>query len=282
MPEIGDEWVHLPVKAITLFKEGSLRTLPLSDAGDIQAVRGKLKSNNEWATQKFLFKISAGWTMAKAKAWVRDHKEEHSASDTYRTAESQRGFALHEFGGDAVTLVGYASTLNTPIKSVFGIEVIKPGAWAKTLQENDAAMLWAHDRTRPLARVSAGNLRLSENSYGLYVEADLTPDTTWARDAISVVKSGIINAMSVGFTVVKFRPGKDASGEQISELTELRLHEVSPVVFPGDVGTSIHEGIPGAVHGPNRALSLLAAIQKQAELELKLSTTRCRSRAIHS
>lgn len=59
------------------FKEGSIRTLTLPGAEGVSLIRGKLKTNNEWATLSVHFDTEQ-WDMDKAKAWVKDHKDKFS------------------------------------------------------------------------------------------------------------------------------------------------------------------------------------------------------------
>ncbi len=62
------------------FKEGSFRTLTLPGVKGISIVRGKLTSNDEWATQALRFDTEE-WDEKKAKAWVEEHKDKFNALD---------------------------------------------------------------------------------------------------------------------------------------------------------------------------------------------------------
>jgi uncharacterized protein len=57
-----------------------------------------------------------------------------------------------------------------------------------------------HDTTRVLASKRAGTLRLSEDSHGLRVEADLPEDDGWQGPCLPDAP-GDVDSMSFGFSV---------------------------------------------------------------------------------
>lgn len=124
-----------------------------------------------------------------------------------------------------MTFYGYAAVFDSPSEPLPFTEVIKPGAFSKTLRSrNEIKLLMNHDTGRVLASRRAGTLRLSEDATGLRVEADL-PETSDGRDLAYLLKRGDITTMSFGFTVP---PGGDYwSDENNRELRDVRLHEVS-------------------------------------------------------
>lgn len=110
---------------------------------------------------------------------------------------------------DGFTFTGYAAVFNKPsvpmqFVGVGGgrrfVEVIEPGAFTETLRRNpDVALLNNHDMSGiPLARTSAGTMRLTEDSNGLRVEADLPGNAAGVviRDAIA---RGDVRGMSFRF-----------------------------------------------------------------------------------
>ena len=76
-PEVTEDFIHIPVKDADLFIDGSFRTIDIDAGKGIKAVIGKLKSDPKGSTvvQKFIFDKSKDWTMEKAQAWVREHKD---------------------------------------------------------------------------------------------------------------------------------------------------------------------------------------------------------------
>lgn len=132
------------------------------------------------------------------------------------------------------TVGGHAAVFN--VESNIGgwfREVIKPGAFKKTLREGDPVALWGHDHTKPLGRQSTGTLALVEDKVGLAVEINL-PDTTYGNDAFMSIRRGDVLGMSFGFDVIKeaVTIPEDENELPLSEVLEVRLWEVSPVTFP--------------------------------------------------
>lgn len=123
-------------------------------------------------------------------------------------------------------------------------EQIAPGAFTKTLREADVVLLADHDPSKPMARKSAGTLRLDEAEGGLQIDAN-TVDTTYALDVRKNIKAGLVRGMSFGFEVVKDAwtddegNPSDAQNGTNRELREVKLHEVSTVTFPAYPSTNV-------------------------------------------
>jgi HK97 family phage prohead protease len=141
-------------------------------------------------------------------------------------------------GGKIEVLRGYASVTETPYPIGFGKEIIVRGAFARTLKERpDVVALWNHDTSMPIARTTAGNLRLSEDDRGLLVELEPI-DTQVGRDARIAVRSGVVSAMSFGF-IVRSDRFEDRDGSVHRMIDDLELHEVSAVTFPANPATDL-------------------------------------------
>jgi hypothetical protein len=132
-------------------------------------------------------------------------------------------------------LAGYAATFDNQTQIGDFREVIRAGAFRKSLSSNrDILLLADHDPAKVLARTGADNLVLSEDTRGLRFEASL-PDTTAARDAWTLVESRTAGGCSFGFRVVQERWTED-----LRELLEVDLIECSVVsAFPAYTGTSV-------------------------------------------
>ena len=140
--------------------------------------------------------------------------------------------------GAGMTFVGYGAVFNSDSEPLPFTERIAPGAFSRSLRSrNEIKMFVNHDTTQVLASKRAGTLRLSEDSHGLRVEADL-PDTTAGRDMAYLIKRGDVADMSFGFSVP--RGGDSWSDDGATrELREVRLHEVSIVTgFPAYAATT--------------------------------------------
>jgi len=86
----------------------------------------------------------------------------------------------------------------------------------------------------PLASTRNGSLQLAEDARGLKVTATL-PDTTLGRDIAELVRTGVIDAMSFGFSVKKDSWSQDG---QTRYLEDVSLYEVSLVSTPAYEQTS--------------------------------------------
>jgi HK97 family phage prohead protease len=95
-------------------------------------------------------------------------------------------------------------------------------------------LLWNHDTSNPLASTRNGSLQLVEDERGLKVTATL-PDTNLGRDLATLVKTGVIDAMSFGFSVKKDSWSADGN---YRTLEEVALMEVSLTSFPAYEGTA--------------------------------------------
>lgn len=82
-PEVTEKYVRIRVRDPNLFVEGSFRTIVLSAKEGIHAIIGKLKSDPKGATvvQNYMFEVAKEWTMEKAQAWVKDHKDAVAAKE---------------------------------------------------------------------------------------------------------------------------------------------------------------------------------------------------------
>lgn len=148
-------------------------------------------------------------------------------------SEDRQQFAGHAAVFNSRTAIG------NPLTWGF-YEQVNAGAFAKTLKEGDARFLVDHDSSKLVARVSAGDLRLSEDDLGLVVDSDLDTEVSYVRDLIRNVDKRRITGMSFGFQVVKddwateeveTNDGNSAEVE-IRTIQEVKLFEVSAVTFP--------------------------------------------------
>jgi len=128
---------------------------------------------------------------------------------------------------------GYASVFNKPygVRDSKGsyTETIKPGAFKKTLQEQDDVRFLINHDGIPLARSSSGTLKLEEDDYGLFVECELDPTNPKVAEVASAMKRGDLNEMSFAFAAVR----DDFDGEK-RDVQEVRLFDVSVVTYPAN------------------------------------------------
>lgn len=140
-------------------------------------------------------------------------------------------------GSDYMQFSGYAAVFDSPSEPLPFIETIAPGAFGRSLRSrNEVKMFVNHNADQVLASKRSGTLRLSEDSKGLFVEADLPP-TTYARDLSVLMQRGDVTSMSFGFSVPS--GGDTWLDGSNRRLNEVRLHEVSVVTgFPAYEATS--------------------------------------------
>lgn len=149
--------------------------------------------------------------------------------------------AEQESQEDRIIIEGYAAVFNSETNIAgFFREVIKPGAFSKTIRERDQVALWNHDDGKPLARRSAGTLRLTEDANGLL--SSIEPgNTSWGMDAVEAIRRGDVQGMSFAFEVMgETWVHSDGNDLSLREITEARLYEVSPVTFPQYEETSVY------------------------------------------
>ncbi len=124
------------------------------------------------------------------------------------------------------TLSGYASTFkNTDLVD----DVIEPGAFSKSLAAKNGKkikILWQHNHTQPIGRVT----KIFEDEKGLFIKAILPKDHSQASDVAVLIKSGIIDSMSIGFTV----SDEDRMKNGKRKLKEIKVHEISLVTLPAN------------------------------------------------
>lgn len=206
------------VVAIALWGGGTTRRSAERAMEYADGVIGRIEAENE----------------GRAKGQALSKMETRVNSSQFEVRETEAG----------MTFSGYAAVFNSDSAPLPFTERIAPGAFRGSLRNrNDIKLLWNHDSGQPLASTRAGNLKLTEDERGLFVEASL-PQTTVGRDASILIRDGIVDSMSFGFTVAR-------NGEQWNEdgtvrtLTRVNLHEVSIVSFPAYPGTAGSTAVRG-------------------------------------
>ena len=167
---------------------------------------------------------------------IREEEGRMSSTDVETRHVTVNEWEFRE-AAEGMSFSGYAAVFNSPSEPLPFREVIAPGAFSRSLKSrNNVFLLWSHDTSMPLASTRSKTLRLSEDSKGLLVDADL-PNTSQGRDAAELLRGQIVDSMSFGFSVP---PGGDSWSEDGSqrELRQVRLHEVSVVAFPAYSRTS--------------------------------------------
>ncbi len=138
-------------------------------------------------------------------------------------------------------LEGHAAVFDTLSHEIWGFrEKIDPGAFKRTIGEDDIVGLFQHNPSMILGRNTAGTMTLKEDRDGLVFEIDVAKTST-GDDVLELVDRGDINAMSFSFRARKERwEVGEAEGElDTRTLEDVQLSDISPVTFPAYPDTDV-------------------------------------------
>jgi len=143
-----------------------------------------------------------------------------------------------EASSDGMSFTGYAAVFNSPSEPLPFTELIREGAFKRSLKSrNEIKLFMKHNTDVVLGSTRAGTLKLTEDSRGLLAQAEL-PDTTAGRDLSVLMQRGDVSSMSFGFSVPPKGDSWSSDGAT-RELHQVRLHEVSIVTgFPAYEATT--------------------------------------------
>lgn len=164
-------------------------------------------------------------------------------------AFDSKSFALDE--SDERKFSGYANTFDHQDRAG---DITQRGAFIKSIANHQAAgtkvkMLAHHDTTRPIGVWTS----MREDDKGLYVEGRLTKGVRDADEAYALLKDGALDAMSIGYRVVREEYDRK-SGANL--LHEIDLHEISLVAIPAN-----QESVVTAVKSDHDIRSLEKALR---------------------
>lgn len=119
------------------------------------------------------------------------------------------------------TIEGYGATFSKDPDS-YG-DIIDPGAFTKTLKQNadNIVSLFNHDTNQPIGLPVA-----EQDKTGLYTKIKLVLEVQKAREVLALAKAGVIKRMSIGY-----EPVKTKFVDGIRHLIEVKLYDISPVIF---------------------------------------------------
>lgn len=123
---------------------------------------------------------------------------------------------------DSGAIEGHGSIANN---IDLGGDVVKSGAFQRTLAASKGALpiLFNHDPAEPIGVWE----EMREDGKGLFVKGRLNMEVARAREIHALLKQGAIKGLSIGYSIVK-----DKVEKGVRHLLELKLYEVSIVVFP--------------------------------------------------
>lgn len=144
--------------------------------------------------------------------------------------------------GGPTMVEGYASVTEEPFEMWDWLgpysEVVRQGAFAKTLAENPQVQLLLNHGGLAMAYTKAGSLRLSEDSTGLHMEADVNTSRGDVRDMVTAIEDGAVDEMSFAFRVTRQMWSPDYDQRDILEV-DLHRGDVSVVNFGANPATSV-------------------------------------------
>lgn len=171
-----------------------------------------------------------------------------SERGTVSSAHHRRAFPVQlevraKAGANAVSTVqGYASVTEEPYEmwDMFGSysEVVRAGSFTKTLGETPQVQLLLNHGGLAMAYTKAGTLRLSEDSTGLHMEADVSTKRSDVSDMLAALGDGSVDEMSFAFRVTRQMWSPDYDQRDISEV-DLHRGDVSVVNFGANPATSV-------------------------------------------
>jgi HK97 family phage prohead protease len=167
------------------------------------------------------------------------------------------------------TVSGYASVVEEPYEmwDFLGsyAEVVRTGAFTKTLSETPQVQLLLNHGGLAMAYTKAGTLRLSEDSTGLHMEADVTAARSDVQDMLLALEDGSVDEMSFAFRVTRQMWSPDYDQRDILEV-DLHRGDVSVVNFGANPATSVTPALRAADFdklGDADARALLERLQRR-------------------
>lgn len=131
---------------------------------------------------------------------------------------------------------------------------MQPGAFKNTLRQDAqrVKVLYQHSIFHPIGKP----LVMEEDSKGLYVRAKVA-ETTLGKDTIILMKDGVIDELSIGYTTIRDEWDK-ANNKR--KLHEVKLWEFSPVTFGANELAKITDA---------KNVPIIAPLLQQLDLQLK-------------
>ncbi|MFD7774266.1 HK97 family phage prohead protease [Streptomyces sp. NPDC059753] len=167
------------------------------------------------------------------------------------------------------TIEGYASVTEAPFEMWDWLgsysEVVRTGAFAKTLTENPQVQLLLNHGGLAMAYTKAGSLRLSEDSQGLFMEADVSTKRSDVGDMLAALEDGSVDEMSFAFRVTRQQWSPDYDQRDILEV-DLHRGDVSVVNFGANPATSVTPALRAADFdrlGEDDARALMERLQRR-------------------
>tara|TARA_Y100000310_G_scaffold201380_1_gene201457 strand:- start:3 stop:728 length:726 start_codon:yes stop_codon:yes gene_type:complete len=175
------------------------------------------------------------------RQWDEAQDEDNAMKSDHET-RAVRGLKLsmenRDAEGDLPTITGYAAVYGKPSVPLPFREVIRAGAFDRNLEDGqDVRALIDHDPGRIIGRSKPGTLKMTSDDHGLKVAID-PPNTAEGRGVVESIRRGDLDGMSFGFRTVTDE-WRMEDGEEVRDLIDVDLFDVSVVAFPAYPDTSV-------------------------------------------
>ncbi len=144
-------------------------------------------------------------------------------------------------GGDTLTFTGYACVTEVGYEMSDWLgpytEVVRKGAFTKTLAENADVPFLINHAGMTLARTKSGTMRLAEDDTGLHTEADLDPSSPHVQALRSAMERKDLDEMSFAFWVQRQTWSPDFEQRDILEVA-MNKGDVSIVNYGANPNTA--------------------------------------------
>lgn len=130
---------------------------------------------------------------------------------------------------DQFIISGYASIFDVKDHDN---DILEFGSFQNSIANiSKIKFLWQHEQKSPIGTID----KLYEDKKGLFLKASINSKIPQGLQAINLVKTGLIDGLSVGFTINK----SHYSNENVRIISDATLWEISLVTFPANEGAKI-------------------------------------------
>lgn len=160
---------------------------------------------------------------------------------------NKKNYQAYDFGGYEFKLNSLQKKSNkcffSGYASIFNVvdnqnDIILPGAFKKSISEaKKIILLWQHDHGQPIGKIT----NLVEDQNGLQIQGELILEISKANDVYQMLKHGVLDSFSIGYTPLKFsyKNYYDHEQSEVRIIKELKLWEISLVTFPANAFAKI-------------------------------------------
>lgn len=145
---------------------------------------------------------------------------------------------VRETNDGKLHIAGYASVFDRPYDMGMYSEIVKRGAFSKTLDGGAQVHLLQNHSGPPLASTLNDTLSLKEDGIGLRYEAELDPEDLESAAMVRRIRSGLMQESSFAFIPVRQAWSDDYSERTLTELN-INKGDVSVVNFGASPHTSV-------------------------------------------